>query len=393
MLSDSQRAAFRFLQARAQDDDSFSAADIERVAGWRAGSFITYKTKHLKEYVKTVGRGRYKITPHFLRQTEEDFHGIVSQSRKTVARFVRTVFDAVLKYEFLLPLTNERKLRAALDELFYRDHLVQRAREIGEATLTTILPRHTGESKDSYMDRVVAKVGSLLGGYSIGHVNGRFRAGGLKTHGEAARTLAERGRYLVDETTAVVRFLLPLEASRKNHGSHFDVTKQASIEPTAFAAELDVARRLFIAFFVESVILDIHGEDEIWFLESGPDGERLYILERARPNEVRSNGAEADKNQLELPMVNPLDGWLRESGYSDVAEKIAKIADEWKKNGVKTRRNWWDVLAGDKKGQPREVAGETFPVIAAIRQRQGLKPISIAVTKSGEKPLPPRDQE
>src|SRR5205823_5954402 len=150
---------------------------------------------------------------------------------------------------FLLPLTNERKLRAALDELFYSDHLVQRAREIGPETLTMILPRNANEATEDYLDRVGLRVSSLLGGYSIGHVNGRFRAGDLKTHEDAARTLAARGRYLADETTAVVRFLVPLAGSKKSHGGQFDITKQASIETGAFASELDVARRLFIAFF------------------------------------------------------------------------------------------------------------------------------------------------
>jgi len=275
----------------------------------------------------------------------------------------------------------------------YRDHLLQGAREIGEATLATILPRNTGEASGAYVDRVVVKVSSLLSGYSIGHVNGRFRAGDLKTLTDAALTLAARGRYLVDETTAVVRFLLPLAGSKKSHGSQFDVTKQASIDSTTFAAELDVARRLFIAFFVESMILDIHGEDEIWFLESGPGGERLYVLERERPNEQRpAERKESHKEQLELPIPNPLDTWLRESGYEGVADNIAEIAERWKKNGIKTRRNWWEILGGDRKGRSREVAGVKFPVIAAFRKRQGLPPAAGAITRPGEKPLPPKDR-
>ena len=394
MLTDSHRAALRFLRLRAQDEGSFSAADIEKVAGWASGSFATYKTKHLKEYIESVGKGKYTIKPHFRRLTDEDFQNIVSQTRKTVARFVRTVFDAVLKYEFLLPLTNERKLRSALDDLFYRDHLLQRAKEIGEATLATILTRSPGEASDAYVDRVVLKVSSLLGGYSIGHVNGRFRAGDLKTLEDAAHTLAARGRYLVDETTAVLRFLLPLAGSKRSHGSHFDVTKQASIDSATFAAEVDVARRLFIAFFVESVILDIHGEDEIWFLESGPDGERLYVLERERSSsEQRPPGRKvSQKIQLELPMPNPLDTWLRGSGYEKVANDIAGIVERWRKNGIKTRRNWWEILAGDTKGRSREVAGVTFPVIAAIRERQELPQAAGAITRPGEKPLPPKDR-
>jgi hypothetical protein len=393
MLSESQRAAFRFFRARAQDGVAFSASDVERTAGWGAGSFNTYKTKHLKEYVTSKGGGKLSINPHFLRISEEDFDNIVSQSRKTVARFVRSVFGAVLKYEFLLPLTNERKLRAALDELFYREHLLQRTMEIGTETLVTILAKEPNEEDKEYVERVVAKVGSLLGGYSIGHVNGRFRANALKSYAEAAQIVASRGRYLVDETTAVVRFILPLEASRREHGGQFDVTKKGLDGPADFAADIDVARRLFIAFFVESVILDIHAEDEIWFLESGPSGERLYVLERERTRAAEvtpQNPGKGAKQQLEIAIGNPLDTWLRESGYAEVADDIAAIIEGWKTNKLKTKRNWWDILAGDSKGQPREVAGVKFPVIGAIRKRQGLTTVTGAVALPTEKPLPPK---
>src|SRR4051812_8970925 len=91
MLSDSQRAAFRFFRARAQHGTLFSSADVERAVGWGSGSFNTYKTKHLREYVTSKGSGKFTIKPEFLRISEEDFENIVSQSRKTVARFVRSV--------------------------------------------------------------------------------------------------------------------------------------------------------------------------------------------------------------------------------------------------------------------------------------------------------------
>jgi hypothetical protein len=220
------------------------------------------------------------------------------------------------------------------------------------------LQRFPGEAAEAFIDRIVDKVGSLLGGYSIGHVSGRFRASGLKTHQEAARIVAERGRYLVDETTAVVRFLLPLAASRKNHGIHFDVTRQPPLDAAAFSSELEIARRLFIAFFVESVILDIHGEDEIWFLESGPSGERLYVLEREREQttEPRPTRKQPKKEQLDLPLGNPLDHWLRDSGYTKVADDIAEIVEGWRKNKLKTRRNWWAILAGDRENRVKSQA-------------------------------------
>lgn len=64
--------------------------------------------------------------------------------------------------------------------------------------------------------------------------------------------------------------------------------------------------------------------------------------------------------------------WLRTNGYEEVAAMIDEIMAEWKAQGKGTRRNWWQVLAGDNRGNPRRIAGRTFPVIRAIRKRQAL---------------------
>ena len=390
-LTEAQRAAYRFLRQRATDGDSFTAANIESVAGWREGAFSTYKTKHFKGYLTRAGKGKYKVEPRFLRVTEEEYAEIVGQSRRTVARFRRTVVHSAVRYEFLLPLTNERKLREALDELFYREPLELRAREIGRGALSQIVPADDGEADEAYYARIVDRVGSLLGGYSIGHVDGRFRASPLLTYSGAAEVLAKRGRYLVDETTAVVRFILPILESQVVHGATFAIGSERSPSRDV-SAHVDVARQLFIAFFVESVILGIHEEDEIWFLESGPMGERLYVLERETPKPKQRSTTrklEPAAGQLNLPQIGgSLDAWLRQNDYREVADKIAGIMSTWKANGVKTRRNWWDVLAGDQQGNPREVAGVQFPIIAAIRSRQGLPPATGALSRRNEKPPP-----
>lgn len=344
-LTDAQRAAYRFLRLRAADGATFTAADLEQVAGWKPGSFSTYKTKHLRDYIS--GKGRLKVSPRFQRLTEAEYAEIVGQSRTLVARFQHVVVHAAVRYEFLLPLTNERRLREALDELFYREPLELRAREIGREELSKNVPAKHEESDEAYFSRVVDKVGSLLGGYSIGHVDGRFRASPLLTYHEAARVLADRGRYLVDETTAVVRFILPIPESRQVHGSTFDVSATPPLA-VDLATHVDVARRLFIAFFVESVILGIHGEDEIWFLESGPAGDRLYVLERDTSRGARPTAGDkhpSSKSQLELPEFgDSLDAWLRQNGYRDISDKIQRIVATWRENGVRTRRNWWDIL-------------------------------------------------
>lgn len=63
--------------------------------------------------------------------------------------------------------------------------------------------------------------------------------------------------------------------------------------------------------------------------------------------------------------------WLRNNGYEDVTDSIDRLLVKWKKKGKKTRRNWWDILAGGKNGIPRTVDGVEFPVLKAAQIRQG----------------------
>jgi hypothetical protein len=39
--------------------------------------------------------------------------------------------------------------------------------------------------------------------------------------------------------------------------------------------------------------------------------------------------------------------WLCENGYTNVGNLIESLVAKWKAAGKKTRRNWWEVLAGD----------------------------------------------
>ena len=168
-----------------------------------------------------------------------------------------TRHDGLVIYEFLLPLTRERELRSALDELFYKDTIIHRLGEIGLDTVERWVPRDAGESHDDYTKRVAEYAGGLFGGYSISHVDGRFLADRLRTRSDAADRLREGGDYLIDETTAVVRFV-PLSGSERELG-----------EDRAMAddAEPDRVRQLFFGLFVEAVVRTVQGEEEIWLVE------------------------------------------------------------------------------------------------------------------------------
>ncbi len=66
--------------------------------------------------------------------------------------------------------------------------------------------------------------------------------------------------------------------------------------------------------------------------------------------------------------------WLRAHGYGATADIITRIMAKWEERGVKTRRDWWLVLAGTPEGERRSVEGYIFPMLKAARRRQGYPP-------------------
>lgn len=92
---------------------------------------------------------------------------------------------------------------------------------------------------------------------------------------------------------------------------------------------------------------------------------------------------------LEMSETDLARVWLRANGYGDVADLIDEVMEEWRRAGKKTRRNWWDVLAGGKDGRPCVIAGRVFPVLMAAQRRQG-KPITEnAICRKEEENPPP----
>lgn len=88
-------------------------------------------------------------------------------------------------------------------------------------------------------------------------------------------------------------------------------------------------------------------------------------------------GGERSMTQFDLTVRQ----WLRKNGYNDVADLINEIMAEWAKQGKRTRRNWWEVLAGDKNGKPRTIAGRTFPILKVAQIRQGFPVTENAISR------------
>jgi hypothetical protein len=280
------RAAYTFLRGRATSGKAFSLDELSTASGWSLSSAKTYRSKMLRDLLEPAGRGKLRAKREVLRLSEETFVAHMTQVRPVFTEYSRTKYERLITYEFLLPLTREDKLRRSLDALFFTDTLKTRLGEIGLDKLETLIPRPAGTSDDKFLSILASEASRIGAGYSVAHTSGRFRAADLMSRREAGDLLAVDGRYLVDETTAIVRFIIPLHAGKVLYGKTFEQMAQAlsileDVDETALAAEVRKVRVLFFQLFVEAVVRTVQGEDEIWLIEESPTGRRLYTWTRS----------------------------------------------------------------------------------------------------------------
>ena len=266
-----QRKAYDFLLRYAKSQEQFTAEELGKEVGWEGTTPTTNLGKQYKSVVQKQ-QGRYRVKREFIHLNKEDFVRRTSQKENILPSYVRTSHDSVLLYEFLMPLTREDLLKQSLDRLFFKDTLVEQLRALGLDSFNTILPRTPNETDDRYAIRIAAKVADYFGGYSITHASGRFRADDLRTQADAVGK-----RYIIDETTAVVRFIIPLKTTKTAHSPIFNpATTGHGHDEDATRTEVAMVRTLFFTIFAEVVVHSVQGEDEIWLLEAFNGHQRLY---------------------------------------------------------------------------------------------------------------------
>ena len=256
-----QRAAFTFLREHLQSQEPFTLDEFIAATGWeKPGTFNTYLRKQYKGLIEKLSGTHYRVTDAFWKfVTWRKFKGHVTQVRRVVTDY-KPASSRVLIYDFLMPLTNEEHLRMTLDSLFYKDRVLARLRTIGAPKLSKGIPKDATVSDEDYFDRILRFIQSHFVGYSIQHVSGRFRSDALRTQDEAAALQKSGERYLIDETTAVTRFIFPYKDDQ----------------------ELAEIRHLFEMLFIRSIIQLVNGEEQIWMVESGSAGNQLHIWERLK---------------------------------------------------------------------------------------------------------------
>jgi hypothetical protein len=251
---ENQRKVFDFLTDRLDSQEPFTTAELEAVTTWQGKTFQTYWSKQFEQFVVPAPNDRYRVSEAFRPFTQWDkFQQHVTQVRRVASDYKNLIYENVLTFEFFMPLSNEAHLRTTLDALFYKDTILGRLRAQEEQKLFSHFPNHPGEAREVYLNRLCDWIASRFVGYSISHVSGRFRAERLSTRAEVADPSFKK-RYLIDETTAVTRFIFPCQNE----------------------AEAAQIRWFFEVLFVNSIIQLVNGEDEIWMVESGTRN-RVYI--------------------------------------------------------------------------------------------------------------------
>ncbi len=275
-----QQAAYEFLRASGSSGE-FKLNALVRATGWTSSTARTHIVKHYGDWVLELENDLFKVLPEFQRVTLEQFLKHCSQVRRVYTDYRVSEYGAISVFEFLLPMSRETQLRSMLDGLFFADTLRQRFEELDETRLESLLPRGR-ESNEAYRSRWINQVSDWFGGYSISLVNGRFRAASLRTRKEAVEHQIETGRpYLIDETTASVRFIVPIPASKTVAGKPGTLDLDQS--KGAILTDAKRIRDVFFAIFVEAVIRIVNGEDVIWLLEDSPLGKVLHTWEYDGP--------------------------------------------------------------------------------------------------------------
>ena len=263
---DNIRRAFEFLLKHAKSEKPFKLDELVKASGWTTGTAKIYLGKKSSDLVKKKN-GVYHVTPEIFRVRFEDFKDLYRQKQRLFTDYVRESPQKVLVYEFFMPLSREDRLREALDNLFYKDTVEQRIKEIGVSKIRDALKLPEPSSDEDVIQFVIQFMDNTIGGYSLHLVNGRFRAGSLATKSEVVNRPFSQGPYLVDETTAVVRFVLPVNANQEPP-SQMGLFEPAKDTPSSDELA-EQMRWLFLKFFAEAVTRVVKKEDEIWLLESG----------------------------------------------------------------------------------------------------------------------------
>jgi len=276
-LTKNQRKAWEFFVARFRSGEPFDKRDLKPLTTWSSATLRTYWQKQFRPFVVPAGSGKLRVSDAFRPLARwKDFRRYVTQVRRVSSQYARSVYSHVLVFEFFMPLTNEAHLRWTLDSLFYKETISARLKGLDKTRLEQHFERLKDESEHDYLARLCGWLAGKFVGYSISTVNGRFRAHDLLTRMGSAEIEAGGDRYLIDETTAIVRFIFPCGPAINGAPLQDEFDEAEPTDDRKGREEAGKIRWFFYALFVESIMETINEQDEIWLVESG-FRDRLHV--------------------------------------------------------------------------------------------------------------------
>ncbi|MFW9970208.1 MAG: hypothetical protein ACFFDF_08415 [Candidatus Odinarchaeota archaeon] len=241
-------------------------------------TFNTYYSKKLQDLVviNPNNPSELYISDIFkLYSRWETFSNLISQRARLRANYTKYTYKNVIIYELYMPMTNERILKSCLDNLFYKDTLKFKLKTISLEVLKKIVP-YNNLTEDEYIDNLCKWISNKFCGYSIETVFGRFRFGDeILSFSKAGDVLSKGKDYLLDETTAIVRFIFPIEPPSKIN-NQIPINNFVQITKEEINDQKKKIWFFFEKLFVESILEIVNGEDEIWLLERGLKRNNLY---------------------------------------------------------------------------------------------------------------------
>ena len=267
------KKVFNFFREKYQSSEYFTKEDLKNITQWdKESTFNTYFTKIFKPLLLEHEKDKYQVGETFRNLSSfNKFKRHFSQTRRMRDDFIKERYETVTIYEFYMPLTNEGNLRSSLDSLFYKDAIINRLKKTPIEKIKAFFPSKENETNDQYYERICNWISNKFIGYSIGHFQGRFRASTLKSFEEVAEIQKKAEKYIIDETTAIVKFIFPL-GDPKSNAVQQDLTPfftKYNEKDTQIKKEIDRLWFLFNILFIESILQVVSGEAEIWMLESG----------------------------------------------------------------------------------------------------------------------------
>jgi hypothetical protein len=299
-----QRRVHALFTQKFASGEPITKEEVQAITQWKPKTLNTYWSKQFRSILAQRPDGRYRVTESFRNYSDfKRFRELVTQVKVSdpskppaAPDYTLLQHDHVLIYEFFMPLTNETTLKQSLDRLFYRDAVLSRLRQLDQKALQRWFPPE-GDRADHYYEELCDWISDRFSGYSIAVVNGRFRIQDLVSRVVAANSEAGGKPYLIDETTAIVRFIFPcgkpIRREPPEAVTDYDDPEEAPEDQKALD-EASSIRWFFKALFVQNILEVVAGKEaEVWMVESG-------IRNRVHIYRVDREPEEEDEEQDDL---------------------------------------------------------------------------------------------